>query len=113
MEIVPVVDCAAPAELKQGGAGVTRFVLLLLALLFGGSTDSPSSTAATVFSLSTGFLLVPPLSTVTTVAPNFGLPWCLPVLSFAFVLALLSFDVFAFLAFVTIHGVDFHWYFSH
>ena len=35
------------------------------------------------------------------------------VLSFALVLAFLALGVFAFLAFASIHSVDFHWRFSH
>ena len=56
--IVPVVDCAVPAENKPGGGGVTR-VVLLLALLFGGSTDSSSSTSAIVFLIDSLFACVP------------------------------------------------------
>ena len=109
MEIVPVVDGAVPAENKPGGGGVTRFVLLL-ALLIGGSTDSSSSTSATVFLYRQSFCLCPPLSAVTTVALELRAALVFTfVLSFAFVLALLAFAVFAFLALVTVHSVDFHW----
>ena len=99
MEIVPVVDCAVPAENEPGGVcdscraaartavwGFDRFLLIH----FGNSVL-----------MSTVFLLVSPLSTVTTVAlTNLGLLSCLPfVLSFALILAFLALGVFAFLAF--------------
>ena len=78
-------------------------VVLLLALLFGVSTDSSSSTSATVFLYQQSFCL---FSTVTTAALKLRtvLVFTL-VLSFALVLA--------FLALVSIHSVDFHWRFSH
>ena len=58
--------------------------------------------------VSTVFLLVSPLSTVTTVALRLRAALVLTfVLSRAFGLALLSFAVFAFLAFVTVHSADF------
>ena len=81
-------------------------VVLLLALLYGCSTEFSSSTSATVFLYRQFFLLVSPLSTVTTAALKLttALVFTL-VLSFALVLA--------FLAFVSIHSVDFHWRFSH
>ena len=113
MEIVPVVDCAVPAENKPGGGGVTR-VVLLLALLFGGSTDSLLIHLGNSVLISTVFLLVSPLSTMTKIAFKLwtALVFTL-VLSFALVLAFLAFGVFAFLAFVSIHSVDFHWRFYH
>ena len=101
MEIDPVVDCAVPAEDKPGVGGVTRVVLLLIH--FGNSVL-----------VSTVFLLVSPLSTVTTVALNLRIALVFTlVLSFALVFAFLALGVFAFLAFVSIHSVDFHWRFSH
>ena len=62
--------------------------------------------------VSTVFLLVSPLSTVTTIALELrtALVFTL-VLSFALVLAFLTLGVFAFLAFVSLHSVDFHWRF--
>ena len=103
MEIDPVVDCAVPAEDKPGGCGVTRgraaartavwsFDRFLL-IHFGNSVL-----------VSTFFLIVSPLSAVTTVAL---------MLSFALVLAFLALGVLAFLAFISTHSVDFYWHFSH
>ena len=55
-----------------------------------------------------------PLCTVTTVALKLRAALVFTfVPSRAFVLDLLTFDVCAFLAFVSVHGVDFRWCFSH
>ena len=94
MEIVPVVNCAVPAENKPGGGGVSR-VVLLLAVLFGSSTDSSSSTQVTVF---LNFCLSP-LSTVTAIAFKLGTALVFTlVLSHALVLAFLALGVFVILA---------------
>ena len=84
MEIVPVVDGAVPAEDRPGGVGVTRFVLLL-ALLIGGSTDSLIIHLSNGVLVSTVFLLVSPLTAVTTVALKLRAALVFSsVLSFAF-----------------------------
>ena len=63
--------------------------------------------------VSTAFLLVPPLSTVTTVALKLGTIILFTlVLSFSVSPAFLALAVFASPAFATVHSVDFHWRFS-
>ena len=113
MEIVAVVDCAVPAENKPGGGSVTRLVLLLT-LLFPKFDRLLLIHLSNSVLVSTVFPLVSPLYTVTTVALKLRAALVFTfVLSLAFVLALIAFAVFAFLALVTEHSVDFRWCFSH
>ena len=93
MEIVPVGDCALPAEDRPGAA---RLIDELLFVHF--RHDVPVSTV---------FLLVLPLSTVAGVTLKIVVVFLFAsVLSFPLVVALLALVALSFLAFASIDSID-------
>ena len=92
------VACEVAVELKQGGGTGTRFLLLLALLLSGGSTSPPQRQCSCSDNLTASGCSLAYLSAIP--CPFLPLPF-------------FPLDMFALLAFVTIHGVNFQWRFSH
>ena len=89
-------------------------VVLLLALLFGSYRFLLIHFGNSVSCFDSLFACVPSFHSDHSSPQNLGLLSCLTlVLSFTLVLAFLALGVFAFLAFVSIHSVDFHRRFTH